>query len=256
MTRLTRSFYRDCGTCLLAATVITGPGAANEWSPNPSVRPRIVVRPVVGYTDLHLDEVGDVYDAAVRDYRLSGIAISTQRRFPGNVLLGLEILRPVHPIVNVGVAGSYSWTRAFSLYGDPYGTLDIIARLRMFDIQALSEVAIPVTGPVLPFARFGAGAFRASLDLEDVLGLQPVQGGTTTATLSGHGWGVSVTAGAGIRFHVLRQSFVTLGGYRFATLNKFDAVLVEDGVQTGSGELDLEIDCSGPVAFFGWNVGF
>lgn len=220
-----------------------------------------------GYTTFSMQEASDVFRAALGTYRDYGVVLPMQHDYPGNGLLGLDVLIAPRPWLHVGLGGRMTRTQAASIYGDYAGTLDIAARAELWTVEGIVRFERPLTGRLRPFGgvRGGLALGRYTLTEDvavDFSALAPSDAEPDTfssrAVLRASGPGVTAGAFAGLRYVMARAALSAQAGYRFARVANPDGRGTTDaGDVLFTGELPFTLGYAGWTTAVGLslNVG-
>lgn len=218
-----------------------------------------------GYTTFSMQEASDVFRTALGAYRDVGVVLPMQQDYPGNGLLGLDVLAGPRPWLHVGLGGRMTRTQAASIYGDYAGTLDVVARAELWTVEGITRLERALTPRLRPFGgvRGGLALGRYTLT-EDVAidlsalapDLPPEQMvGSSQAVLRASGAGFTSEGFVGLRYVMGRMAFSTQAGYRFARVVNPDGRGTTDaGDVLFDGELPLTLGYAGWVGTLGLSV--
>ncbi len=198
------------GSLLHCALPARGQG---DTSPQKSHWPRVQF--VSGVSDYRLNEVTEFYDAVLEHYRLEEIPIASQRKYPENILIGLELTYNLTPEVMGGIVGQYSWTRAFSAYDDYSGSLDVNSSVRWFSIGYTLSRRLNQQGPWRPLIGGIAGLTHVTVDYDEVIKLTEFPELSEQAEVSFEATGFSGEIFVGTEYHFASLALVGQGGYRY-----------------------------------------
>lgn len=218
-----------------------------------------------GYTTFSMHDASDAFRTALGAYRDAGVVLPMQQDYPGNGLLGLDVLVGVRPWLHVGLGGRMTRTQAASLYGDYAGTVDLVAQAALWTVEGIARFEQALTPRLRPFGgvRGGLALGRytlteaVTLDLSALApGLPSEQTtGSSRATLRASGPGFTTEGFAGLRYVLGRVALSAQGGYRFARVVNPDGRGTTDaGDDLFSGELPLTLGYAGWVGMLGLSI--
>jgi hypothetical protein len=231
---------------LLAQTVTTPSGK--------TAQKRLHLHFISGYNTFKLGEVKDFYGAVVNEYRLAKVPIPTQREFPGNLLLGFEALYHLPSGFNLGLGLRYSWTRAFSLYGDYAGELDVNAKVEMLAIEGIFEKELSGNKLFQPCLGIRGGWLTGWSEFTEKINFRELPQLNESTILSGHGNNFSIEGFVGTKYHLSSLVLSARAGYRYAKISSIDGKLSINNISLGSGKIPLELDFSGVVFALGIGI--
>jgi len=218
-----------------------------------------------GYTTFSMHEAGDVFRTALGAYRDYGVVLPMQQDYPGNGLLGLDVLAGPLPWLHVGLGGRMTHTQAASIYGDYAGTLDVVAQAELWTVEGIARVERALTPRIRPFGgvRGGLALGRYTLiedvavDLSALATDLPTEQttGSSRAVLRASGPGFTAKGFAGLRYVVGRVALSAQAGYRFARVANPDGRGTTDaGDDLFEGELPFTLGYAGWVGTLGLSV--
>ena len=133
------------------------------------------VAATLGLHQFSLSDVKDAYASLLGVYQANGFQIPVQRRFPTNLLVGVEATRQVAPAVAVGLSADYTWTHAYALYGDTTGRLDLTSTVKLTTLQGVVRVSQAGAPPVRAYVELRGGlAFSSVAFAQTVQFLAPI----------------------------------------------------------------------------------
>lgn len=182
--------------------------------------PTFHIQPTVGYNGFSLGDVADFHQAVVSSYNEVGIAVPTQRSFPGSPVYGVDVLCELSPGKRFGLGLRYTSTRAYSLYGDYAGTLDIVSTVSALTVETVSVVELSKAGSVRPVLGFRGGTVIGNVKTEEDLDLGEV--GSLYSELRGTGVGFSVEVFGGALFDAGPVTLGTHVGYRYGRVSRLN----------------------------------
>jgi hypothetical protein len=257
---------------LLVIALLIAPSSAlaqlrpvEQSAPDRSIGWPVFVEVQGGYTTFSMQEASDAFRTALGAYRDIGVVLPMQQDYPGNGLLGLDVLVGPLPWLHVGLGGRMTRTQAASIYGDYAGTLDVVARADLWTVEGIARFERPLTQRIRPFGgvRGGLALGRYTLS-EDVAidlsalapDLPPEQTvGSSQATLRASGAGFTSEGFAGLRYVMGRVALSTQAGYRFARVVNPDGRGTTDaGDVLFDGELPFTLGYAGWVGTLGLSV--
>lgn len=198
-----------------------------------------------GFTTFELSDVKEFYHSILDVYHANNVPIPTQREFPGNLLIGLSGTYRIPGVVDVGLGGRYSWTRAFSAYEDYSGTLDVNAKVRLLSIEAIVQRDF-VTGSVVDmYAGVRTGLVFAWSTFSQKIVFNDFPEQNTNILLSGNGSGFSGEGFIGAKRQVGNIVLGMCAGYRYANISGMNAEISLNGQHQESGTLDVGHNLSG-----------
>jgi hypothetical protein len=203
----------------------------------------------LGVHQSSLSDVRDAYHRLVQLYQGSGLTLPIQREFPANLLIGAEVTHRVAGVA-LGVSADYTWTRAFALYGDTTGRLDLMSTVKMTTLQALVRA-----GPVGPerlrkYAEARVGVAFGSVAFAQTARLFPPIGMQATETLSASGTGPTVEGAIGVEYGLGTLRLGASVGYRYAKIGNPRGTDVVDGRVQSTGSLPFDLNASGMAVRF------
>ena len=227
-----------------------------ETSAQTSSEGRFTLRLNGGYTTFQVDGIKGTYHEILQTYRDKNVNVQTQREFPGNLRLGLEAAYNISSAFSIGIDGYYTWTRAFSLYEDYSGTLDVNSKVRVLAFDFFVQNSFSDEGPWQPFADARVGLALGWLEFTEDVRFKDVPALNGSSLLSAHGTGISTEGFLGMRYLVGDFSFSTQAGYRYGNISSPDGELTVNNQSQASGELALDINFSGFVVLFSIGKSF
>ncbi len=204
-----------------------------------SLRPRRWLFEVVGgVNNMALADAKSFYSDVLDFYQQSGIPVESQREFPPNLIFGADLLRGSNPNFRWGLGTRYTWTHAYSLYGDYSGTLDIAMEVRLLALQIVLQKAW--SGSTWsPFVDLRVGEGLVWLDASETLDFSSSGGPTSVTELIGDGRAPLAELHFGTRRSMGRYLATGSLGYRYCNV---------------SGPFDLDV--SGVVLTLGLGFPF
>jgi hypothetical protein len=199
----------------------------------------------LGFNTFALGDVRDFYSGLLEEFRANNIPIPTQREFPGNLIIGVDILYSIPSIADVGLGSRYTWTRAFSLYRDYSGTLDVNGKVAMLSLEGIIQRDITTEGIVDVYAGLRGGLVLGWSKFSQKSVFYDFPDQNSEILLSGNGKGYSVEGFMGIKRRVGNIAFGVSAGYRYARVSEMDADFSLNGQTQDSGTLLLRHDLSG-----------
>ena len=235
--------------CLVVAAAggfaILGGASAAVAQPSAPVG-RFSARLAAGVNSMRLNDFKDSYSLVVDGYRQEGLQLETQREFPANLIFGGDLLYDVGSGFSLGAGARYSWTRAFTLYQDYSGTLDILGKARMLALQAVGQ-RVWSAGRVAPFVELRGGWAFVSAEITEQSTETFASTGSSKSELESNDGAPLGEAHLGIRLDARAYLVTATGGYRYCKVSGPEGELREDGVVVERGELSFDVDVSGFV---------
>lgn len=218
-----------------------------------------------GYTTFSMQEASDVFQTALGAYRDYGVDLPVQQNYPGNGLLGLDVLVGLRPWLHVGLGGRVTRTQAASIYGDYAGTLDVVARAELWTVEGIARFERALTPRTRPFGgvRGGLALGRYTLTEDVALDLSALAPdlpseqttGSSSAILRASGPGFTTEGFAGLRYILGRVALSAQAGYRFARVaNPKGRGTTDTGDDLFDGTLPLTLGYAGWVGTLGLSV--
>lgn len=221
-------------------------------------RPGVRLHLHAGPTALSLGEAGAFHQQVVRVYVDAGVRVPTQRLYPVAPLAGADVLYHTGATrgwargAAFGVGVRVARSRAYSLYGDYAGALDVVSEAELVAVEAVSRQAFRPGRRVRPYLGsrggrvFGRTATREEVDLGAL--------GASRSRLGGSGQGHSFEGFGGVEARLGPATFSAQGGYRYARVARLKGTYYEDGRELGSGALPYDLNLSGWVVTGGVSV--
>lgn len=207
-----------------------------------------MIQPSVGYTTFALGDVKDFYDEVLSLYREQyGLDIPTQKKYPGNVLLGIHVLYNVPSVVRVGLGTQITWTEAYSGYEDYAGLFEVESKIQLITSELVVERDIETLASGKLFVGVSGGLSFVTSDYSNSISLNDYPDEEGEVQLNGDGTGFIVQPYVGWYRNVGNITLGLHAGYRFAKVKELDGEMVIPGEGTYSGKIELEHDLSGIV---------
>ena len=240
---------------LLLALLAAGAASAQPAAPlaapaEPSTE--WAVRVHGGLTGFTLGDAAAFHQSYADAYVAAGVPVPTQRSFPAAPVLGLDVTTSVGAGRHVGVGVRYAATRAYSLYGDYAGTLDLVSTVRAVLVETVSYAEANVGGPLRPYLGSRGGFAVASASTEERLDLGEI--GASAASVGGTGRGFSAEGYGGLAAGRGRAGVFAQVGYRYARVGTLNGEARLDGETVEEGTLPYALGLSGFTASFGLTV--
>jgi len=201
----------------------------------------------LGFNTFALDDVRNFYDGLLEIYRANGIPIPTQREFPGNLLVGASFLYAVPSVVDIGLGGRYTWTRAFSSYEDYAGTANVDGKVTMFTLEGIIQKAFTPESDVNMYLGVRGGLVFGSSEYSQKIVFTTVPNQNAEILLSASGKGFTAEGYIGANHRLNNIVLGASAGYRYAKISDMNADITVDGQPLGSGTLEVDHDLSGFV---------
>lgn len=217
-------------------------GRADALPAQARLRPYVEVgiqRPALG-------DVRDVCRGTANAYLSMGVPVPIQREFPSGPLLGVGVTRQMWEGNAVGIGADYTRTRAFALYGDSTGNLDLTSSVSVLTVVAFWRFEPFRAGRLGASGEVRAGIARAAFDLVETIGLEPALG-HSTSTLTGSGTAITLEGAYEVSYKFGRWQASVTAGYRWAEVGSPTGRVVTDGQAGDSGDLGFGVNGSGPV---------
>lgn len=206
-----------------------------------------------GYAESGAGDFRGFHEALVAAYVDEGIAIPTQRLFPGSMMAGIDILRERPRSLiwgsRFGIGMRYVKTNAYSLYGDYAGTLDVVSSVHVLSLESVSRLEWRQNRTVQPFVGSRGGALLAMTSTREALDLGGL--GASTVELNGRGFGFTIEGFVGAKANVSPVAFVMQLGYRYGRVGKLRGEERIDGQRQRSGTLPYHLTLTGVTATAG-----
>jgi len=209
-----------------------------------------------GYNTFQVDGVKGFYHEILQVYRDRHVNVQTQREFPGNLRLGVEASFDFPTLLTIGMEGYYTWSRAFSLYEDYSGTLDVNSTVKVLVFDFFVQKYFSDTGPLQPFIDARVGLAFGQMEFMEDVRFKDVPELNGSSLLSAHGTGVTAEGFLGIRYLMGPFNFSIQGGYRYGNIAGPEGELTVNNQPQGSGEIPVDINFSGFVVLFGIGRSF
>lgn len=251
-----------CIAGLLAGTpLVQAQPAVNDAGrsgPSPTL---ISVEGGMGYFTTAIGEFQDVYATIVENYRRAGIPLQTQTEYPGNAGFYGAIFVPVvsgparDVHVEVGGTVRHVRTNAYSLYGDPNGTLDVTSSFRQTLFMGAVRLILRSQTLLQPHLSLRGGLSRVRADIDQRVKAQALISASDRQTfdfaggLDGRSLGFVVELGAGVRYDLGPAYATSRVGYRYGTAREM--TIDADG---RSETVDFKQNLSGFTAAIGLGV--
>ncbi len=201
----------------------------------------------LGVQQFSLSDVKDAYGSLVQLYQGSGVAVPIEREFPANLLVGVELTRRMAPSVVVGLSADYTWTRAFALYGDTTGRLDLTSTVKLTTVLAVARFAPGAATPRPFYVELRAGLGHGSLKFAQFVHLLPPIDARTSELLSASGTGPTLEAALGAESRLAGLRVGAALGYRYAKIGQPRGKDVVDGQVVDEANLPFDLNPSGLV---------
>lgn len=168
-----------------------------------------------GVSSMGLGDVKDFYASTKQFYEQGGLTLETQREFPPNLIFGADLLYHQSGF-RFGAGTRYTWTHAYTLYGDNSGNLDLVMEMRLLAVQLVVQKEWPRAGwsPLLE-ARVGQGLVW--IEASETVELTAVAA-TLETTLEGDGHGPLAELHAGAYREIGAYVLSATAGYRYCNV--------------------------------------
>jgi hypothetical protein len=262
-TQLVFAMYRF-SLALFIVTLLAAPHAFSQ-SPSPNAEGSRAQLPLFievhgGYTTFSLNGASTQFQGAVGTYRDYGVVAPVQRLYPGNSIIGADVLIAPLAWLHVGIGGRTARTQASSLYGDYAGTLDITSTTRLWTVESIVRVERPMRTRMSLVASLRGGVAIGTFRLREEVRINAASTGSplgpnafaSGATLSASGPGVSTGGTVGLRYRMGRIALAAETGYRYARVVNPDGSGVTDNNDViFSGELPFTLGYAGWTSTLG-----
>jgi hypothetical protein len=241
---------------LLAALAIA-PAALAQPAPG-AERPGVRLHLHAGPTALSLGEAGAFHLQVVRAYMDAGVRVPTQRLYPVAPLAGADVLYHTGAASGwtrgaaFGIGVRVARSRAYSLYGDYAGALDVVSKAELVAVEAVSRQALRPGRRVTPYLGSRGGIAFGRTEMREEVDLGAL--GASRSRLSGSGQGHSVEGFGGVEARLGPATFSAQGGYRYARVPRLEGTYYENERELGSGALPYDFNLSGWVVTGGVSV--
>lgn len=255
-----------CIALLCIAGLVGGPplvqAQPNADGGGPAASPTLVsVEGGMGYYTTSIGEFQRVYANIVENYRRAGIPLQTQTDYPGNVGFYGAVFVPVlsgpgrefH--LEVGATARHVRTNAYSLYGDPNGTLDVTSSFRQTLFMGAVRVT-PQTHTLLEphvSLRGGLARVRADIDAraqaEALIAAADQQRFDVEGGFEGRSLAVVGELAAGVRYDLGPVYATSRVGYRYGSASEMtittdgqsETVSIQQNLSGFTGALGLGV---------------
>jgi len=208
------------------------------------------VAATLGLHQFSLSDVKDAYASLLGVYQANGFQIPVQRRFPTNLLVGVEATRQVAPAVAVGLSADYTWTHAYALYGDTTGRLDLTSTVKLTTLQGVVRVSQAGAPPVRAYVELRGGlAFSSVAFAQTVQFLAPINR-QRAEVLTGRGTAPTLEGAVGVEYPLGGLRLGAAVGYRYDKISRPNGTDVVNGTIQSSGALPLDLNPSGVTVRF------
>ncbi len=201
----------------------------------------------IGFNTFAVGDVENLYQDILQTYRARNIPVPTQREFPGNVLLGIEVMYDIPALFNIGLASYYTWSRAFSRYEDFSGKLDVNSKVSLLALQAILQKDLVRKGSWHPFVDIRGGLAYGWLEFTEDIRFNELSELNGSSILSANGVGFVVEGYLGAKYLAMGFDISAQAGYRYGKITEPDAELKVDNQLQSSGKIALDINFSGLV---------
>ncbi len=211
---------------------------------------RLQLAATLGVHQFSLSDVKDAYASLVGVYQSNGLQIPVQRRFPANLLVGVEVTRQMAPSVAVGVSADYTWTHAYALYGDTTGRLDLVSTVKLTTLQGVLRVSQARASRLRAYVEVRGGLAFSSVAFTRSVQFLPPLNTRVTEVLSASGSAPTVEGAVGVEYPLGGLRLGAAVGYRYAKISNPSGNDVVNGTTQNSGSLPLDLNPSGVTIRF------
>ena len=209
-----------------------------------------------GYNTFQLDDVKDLYEDIVQLYLDENIPIPTQRIYPGNLLLNLSLLKKLSPITSTGISIRYTWTRAFSLYADRFGEINISSKIDFINIGVVLQSNSAINSNLNTIVGIRGGLTFANYSHKQEMIIYDVSNMISTSEIIANGSSPSLEGYIGLEYHLKNFVFTGKFGYRIINISELNGKTKLDNNVQYSGEIPLEVNLSGLILLIGFGYNF
>ncbi len=120
-----------------------------------------------GITFFDLQPLKDNFRYTVENFnRNYNLPLQIQKSYPANISWGANVFWYINQRASIVIGTEYTSSRAFSLYEDYSGTLDLKSEIKMYYLYIGFRFHIVETPIVQPFMGMNVGLAKADIDLE------------------------------------------------------------------------------------------
>ena len=249
----------------LVALIATAPAAAQTNSRAPAaagVQKPTFGRPTVhvglGYARPEVGELGRLFQQSVSAYRDLDIPVPVQEPLNGGPAISISVSVPVQRTVRIGAAASHTVQRAYALYDDAVGQLDVRSSVKLSTLGATGQLTGGL-GKIRNYIGASVDAAYANFSFSDRITATPESAAINetgfidrdnSRDLSGFGLVGSVVVGAEFLFG--RYGAYVEGGVRLGTISNLSG----STTTTQPDVLANELSVGGPIVSAGlvWDL--
>ena len=120
----------------------------------------------VGYNNFNTTEAEKYFEQSVSSIQERNISIEAQTLYPSNILWGGGVYYYPVPSLSLLLAGEFTKTKAYSLYGDYAGTIDLKSEINFFSIYFGVQKHFRDITSFEPFVGINVGTVRGEFNYE------------------------------------------------------------------------------------------
>jgi hypothetical protein len=208
----------------------------------------------IGHTYNSLTETKSTFRDVVTYYRNHDVNMPLQTLYPYSWVYGGNVGLRIIPDLYIGLEYYNTDTKAFSLYSDKAGSIDVSSSIKAYKFGFTGKYEIPGIGLLSPFAEIGVGFLSFDYELYEQFAMYPPINLNSSAKITASGKTMYLDLNIGLTQKLYNFIFIEKLGYQYADKSDIDAAEKIDGTLTGIGKLTNEINLSGFSLEFG--IGF
>jgi hypothetical protein len=208
----------------------------------------------IGHTYSSLNEAKTSFRGIVENYRSYEVNMPLQTLYPYSWVFGGNFGLRIAPNLYIGLEYYNADTKAFSLYSDKAGSIDVASSIKSYKFGFTGKYEFSWMELLSPFVEFGMGVLSFDYELTEQFTMNPPVNLTSSAKITASGKTIYVNLNIGLTQKLYNFILIEKLGYQIADKSDIDAAEKIDGTLIGTGKLTNDIDLSGFSLEFG--IGF
>lgn len=211
----------------------------------------------LGYSAFDLTAIKNIYDESLKGYDLVyNIPVKTQKKFPANGIYEASIFADFNDNFRISIGYSAFNTKAYSLYGDYAGELDVIGEIKAAAFYIGGAKMLPNIYFIRPYVEANIGYISGSYALESAIRMPQVEvNQTEKLDFDGNGW--FLEPAIGLLSKIYFAEIHIKAGYRYAVIDDLSGEYRNSFSQYYPVSTDrLKIDMSGFFIMSGVSIAF
>lgn len=225
----------------LSSFILAQEGSYNYQNFNQSVG----IQFDIGLNSFNSKKSEEYFEKSLEFYKENNVPLEAQTLYPSNILLGGGVYYFPIRSLSLSLSAEFTKTKAYSLYGDPFGTIDITSEINFFSVYAGLQKHFPDLFIFQPYLGIDAGVVRGEYNYQSKIFFNDFSEYSRSSEVDFSGFGFKAEAYIGASYSLDILILSIQGGYKYYLVSKPD--LEDIPWQFRSENFPFDLEASGFV---------